>query len=148
MTLSPVRAQTSITVERPIEDVFAVLSDVEKTAMWHPSTVEERWIDADGPAIGARRVAVARTLGFRSENVAVVTAYEPFGRLGLASVDSPVPFAIEISLEPQGSATNVEWLVEMRARRPWMGKLALRAFVRQLDRGLETFRRMMESGEL
>ena len=33
----------SITIDRPIEDVFAVLTNVENTGAWFPADVEEWW---------------------------------------------------------------------------------------------------------
>ena len=33
----------SVVIDRPVEDVFAVLSDVERTASWHQAGVEEHW---------------------------------------------------------------------------------------------------------
>ena len=37
------RTASSIVIARPIEDVFAVLTDVEKTGRWFPGDVTEWW---------------------------------------------------------------------------------------------------------
>ena len=39
----------TVTIARPVEDVFAVLSDVEKAALWSSNTVEETLL-TPGPA--------------------------------------------------------------------------------------------------
>jgi len=37
-------ARFSFTVARPLEEVFAVLTDPEKTPKWSAPAVEERWL--------------------------------------------------------------------------------------------------------
>lgn len=144
------RGSTTVTIHRPIEDVFAVLSDVEKTAIWHPATLEEYWTTAGKPGVGSKRVAVAKSFGIRSKNEAVVNIYEPNRALGLKSIDSPVPFLISIGFQPVSDGTTVEWLVEMEPTGlfRWFGAYALNTFIRQLDSGLKNLKTLMESGEL
>jgi len=66
-----------ITIGRPIEDVFAILTDVEKTGLWYPVDVEEHWTSPPPLGVGSTRHAVVRMGGRRSENDAVVTEYDP-----------------------------------------------------------------------
>lgn len=144
------RRNLSVTIDRPVDAVFAVLSDVEQTSRWHPNTVREYWT-SDGPVgVGSTRRAVAKSLGVRSENEAVVTVYEQGKALGLRSVDSPIPFAIDIRFEPIGGGTQVDWLVEMQPEGTFkvIAPLAIGVFVRQLESGLGRLKSMMESGEL
>lgn len=52
----------SITIDRPIGDVFAAITDITRVGEWSPECVAGRWIDgAIGPAVGAR---------FEGDNVA------------------------------------------------------------------------------
>ena len=46
-----------ITIVRPIDDVFAVLTDVEKTGRWFPGDVEERWTSSPPHGVGSTRHA-------------------------------------------------------------------------------------------
>jgi hypothetical protein len=57
-----------ITIGRPIEDVFAILTDVEKTGLWYPGDVEEHWTSSSPHGVGSTRHAVVRMRGRRSEN--------------------------------------------------------------------------------
>ncbi len=142
------RGSAAVTIHRPVEDVFAVLSDIEKTAIWHPATVEEYWTTEGEPGVGSKRVAVAKSFGIRSENETVITIYEPNRALGLKSTDSPVPFEISIGFEPITDGTTVEWLVEMEPTGfyRWFGSIALNTFIRQLASGLDKLKVLMESG--
>lgn len=143
-------ASTSIVIGRPVADVFEVLADVTRTPEWHPAAVEEWWTSERPPGVGSTRRAVSRSMGVTSENEAVVTAYEPGRALGLRSTESPMPFEIDLSFSEVEHGTEVVWVVSMAGagwRRP-VARLALAAFMRQLDTGLARLRSLMESGRL
>jgi uncharacterized protein YndB with AHSA1/START domain len=72
-------AHHSIEIARPIEDVFAVLTDATLTGRWYPAEVEERWTSPPPHGVGSTRRARVRVLGRAVENDAVVTAHEPRG---------------------------------------------------------------------
>ena len=144
------RESVSIWIDRPPKAVFAVLSDVEKTALWHPAGVEERWT-SDGPiGVGSTRVAHERVLGRSYETEATVTVYEPFRALGLASTTGPVPFDVAIQLEGADGGTRVMWTTTMRptGAKRLIVPLAFRGFIRQLEKGLLNLKSLMESGRL
>ena len=144
------RRRLTVTIDKPVDAVFAVLSDVEKTSAWHPNTVREYWT-SDGPVgVGSTRHAVAKSFGVRAENEAVVTVFDPGKALGLRSIDSPIPFSIHIGFEPTEAGTQVEWIVDMEASGPYrlIGSLAISAFMRQLELGLNQLGSLMDSGEL
>lgn len=139
-----------MTIGRNSEDVFAVLSDVEKTAQWHPATIEEHWTSEGETRVGSTRRAVAKSFGVRSENEAEVTVYDPGRALGLKSIDSPVPFEIGIQFEQVGDSTRVDWDVAMNPSGVYrlLGSTLIDAFMRQLDLGLNHLKSQMESDEL
>ncbi len=60
----PVTGSATTTIEAPIGDVFAAVTDVTRMGEWSPECVGCRWIDgAGGPVVGAR---------FEGDNVARV----------------------------------------------------------------------------
>ena len=144
------RGSASVVIGRPIEDVFGILSDAEKTPTWYPETIEERWL-TDGPVgVGSRRLAVTRSFGVRNENEAVVTSYEPGKGLAVESVKSQVPFEISIRFEAVPEGTEVNWDIEMKpsgVMRPVVA-ITFHPFLRQLQRALSNLKSLMESGRL
>lgn len=45
----------SIVINRPIDEVFAVVTDITRMGDWSPESTGGRWLDdADGPGVGAR----------------------------------------------------------------------------------------------
>jgi uncharacterized protein YndB with AHSA1/START domain len=142
-------ARFSFTIARPLEEVFAVLTDPEKTPKWSAPAVEEHWITPGPPTIGSRRLAVTRLMGRRSQNVAEVTAYEPNRMWEMKSVSGP-PFVVRATFAPVEGGTRVDWTWSfdlqgpMRPFRPLVARLFGRLFANDLVR----LKRMMETGEL
>jgi hypothetical protein len=55
-------ASHTIVIGRTIEDVFAVLTNVELTGRWYPMDVEEWWITPPPHGVGSVRLARVKVL--------------------------------------------------------------------------------------
>lgn len=144
------RSQLIVTIRRPIEDVFAVLSDVENTPRWHPQVIEEHRI-SDGPVrVGSTRRATGQAFGIRETNEAEVTVFEPPSALGERSISGRVPFEISIHLTPVPEGTEIIWTTDLRPTGFHRLVVFLTAAVqrRLTKHALENLRRLMEVGEL
>jgi uncharacterized protein YndB with AHSA1/START domain len=140
----------SVVVQRPIEDVFAVLTDVTLVGRWFPLDVEERWTTPEPHGVGSVRRATVRILGRTAENDAVVTAYEPPRLAALRGVPPRAPFDATLRFAPVPGGTQVDVGIEIRMgglMRP-VGALVGRWYGARWERGLANLKRMMESGEL
>ena len=50
----PLTGSASITIDRPVAEVFAAVSDIARMGEWSPECVACRWADGvDGPGVGA-----------------------------------------------------------------------------------------------
>jgi carbon monoxide dehydrogenase subunit G len=140
----------SIVIERPIEDVFAVVTDVTKTGRWFPGDVEEHWVTPPPHGVGSVRHAVVTIMGRKAENDATVTEFDPPRRGVMAGAQQGVRWTATITCAPEGDGTRLGMEFEATAG------LALRMFVRPFmnwygdswTTGLANLKRMMESGEL
>ncbi len=139
-----------IAIRRPIEDVFAVLTDVERTGTWFPGDVEEHWTSPPPHGVGSTRHAVVRLWGRRSENDAVVSEYDPPYRAVMAGTSPNAPFVATLAFRREGEATLVEVTTELVLRGPSRiaGPFFAAWYGRAWARGLETLKRLMESGGL
>lgn len=139
-----------VTIRRPIEDVFAVLTDVEKTRIWFPGDVEEHWTSPPPHGVGSTRHAVVRMLGRRTENDAVVTEYDPPYRAAMAGTSPNAPFVATLVFSGVGEATLVEVTTgfALRGASRLAGPVFAAWYGRAWARGLETLERLLESGEL
>jgi uncharacterized protein YndB with AHSA1/START domain len=140
----------SVEILRPIEDVFAVLTDVTLTGRWYPAKVEEWWTTPAPHGVGSIRRARVIVMGRATENDAVVTEYDPPGRAAIKGLSRAAPFEIALDFEAVAGGTRVA--VESAFHfRGWM-RLVGPAFARSYEggwkRGLAELKRMMEAGEL
>jgi Polyketide cyclase / dehydrase and lipid transport len=144
------RITNRVTIRRRIEDVFAVLTDVEKAGVWFPGDVEEHWTSPPPHGVGSTRHAIVRMGGRRTENDAVVTVYDPPRRAAMAGTSPNAQFVATLVFKREGEATAVEVTTELRLRGPSRiaGPFFAAWYGRAWARGLETLKRLMESGEL
>lgn len=144
------RTEFDVVIRRSVEDVFAVLSDVENTSSWYPSPVEETWTSSGPVGVGSTRKSIGRAYGVRTENEAEVTVFEPNQALGLRSISGPVPFEISIFFTEVDGGTRVTWINDLEPTGLLRFVVALTSPLheRQTRRSLENLRRMMESNQL
>ena len=139
----------AIVIARPLEDVFAVLTDPEKTPLWSAPAVEERWLTPPPIGVGSRRLAVTSGLGRRMENVAEVTAYEPGRGWTMTSVSGPrfVATAAFATVD-EGTRIDFTWTFALTGASRLVEPVVVRVFMRQFKQDLASLRSMMESGRL
>ena len=140
-----------MTIERSVQDVFAVLTHVGNAAKWSRA-IEEELLTPGPMAIGSRRRAVVPTFAGRtSENVMELTELEPDRRLAMRGVSGfPFDVRIAIDLVRLDGATRLDWLVSLAPTgllRP-MGPLLAATFRRAFAKDLGNLKAMMEAGAL
>ncbi|HEY4190781.1 MAG TPA: SRPBCC family protein [Candidatus Limnocylindrales bacterium] len=140
----------SATIERPIDDVFAVLTDVERTATWFPGDVEEHWTSPPPHGVGSTRHAVVRMYGMRSENNAIVTEFDRPNMAVMRGTSPNAPFVVSLHFSADGHGTQVDVTFELllRGAARVVGPIFLAWYGRSWKRGLDRLKRLMESGEL
>lgn len=144
------RATNEITIRRSIDDVFAVLTDVEQTGKWFPGNVEEHWTSPPPHGVGSTRRAVVTMFGRRSGNDAVTTEYDPPHRAAMRGTSPNAPFDATLVFAPDGDGTRVEVTTEFHMR-GWtrvFGPLVATGYGWAWARGLRKLKRLMESGVL
>lgn len=140
----------SIVIQRPIEDVFAVLTNVENTGTWFPGDVKEWWTSPPPHGVGSTRRARVKTGLMTTENDAVVTVFEPPHRAGMKGTSRNASFEAMLTFESVEGGTHVETNIDLfmtGAARLFAGPFA-RWYGRSWDQGLVNLKRMMEAGEL
>jgi uncharacterized membrane protein len=111
-------AEHTVTVERPIEEVFAFLADAENDPRWRSAVLDIERVEGEG--VGARyrqgvkgpmgrrvpadfeitELSAPRTIGFRGTAGPV----RPEGRYELEPVDGATRVRFSLSFEPRGFA--------------------------------------------
>jgi carbon monoxide dehydrogenase subunit G len=141
---------SSITITRPIEDVFAVLTNVENTEKWFPADVREWWTSSPPHGVGSTRRARVKMGLMTTENDAVVTVFEPPHRAGMKGTSKNAPFEAMLTFESVDGGTRVESNIDLDIRGPakLLGGTFTRWYGKSWDQGLVNLKRMMEAGDL
>ena len=132
------RAEVSTTIKRPIEEVFAVLSDFSNNSKWPSGSVETKKT-SDGPiGVGTTWHGVGKLLGRRIESDTEVTEFVANSKIA-ATAKSPFPATVTITFEPVDGGTRVSTTVEaepggfFNLAEPLLVTIARRQFQNDLD---------------
>lgn len=143
------RAEHSVVIDRPPDQVFAYMTDPGRISEWQASALEATQESPGAMAVGTRVREVRKFLGMRMESVVEVTAYEPGKAFGLKVVSGPIPFEVRQTFEPADSGTKIDVVIEgepggfFRLAEP----LVVRAVGRELANNLATAKDLLESEE-
>ena len=113
-TLRPVvRIDFTIEIERPAQEVFERLTDLDRLPDWQASAVESR---AEFPlAVGVHVFERRRVLGREIDNELEVVACEAPRRLKLKALKGPVKFTVDHQLAEADGSTMVHVVAEAKA---------------------------------
>jgi uncharacterized membrane protein len=143
-------ACASITIDRPIDEVFAVISDVENDPKYSSQVVEAQRTTPGPIAVGSRGQIVTKVMGRRVASTGEVTEFEPYRRYGWRLTSGPVPLSGSITFSIGDCGTQVDATIEATPRGLLRiaGPLFAAIAGRQLWRDLTTCKKLMEAGRL
>jgi len=125
------------TIDRPVQEVFARLTDWPRAAEWMPGVESVR---ADGDVLTVHARGKDRT--------SRITAYEPGRSVTLTSVQGGVRADYAYTCEPAGTGTRVSLRADCVTSGAWklVGGL-IRSAIRRADSGqLDALKRVVEAG--
>jgi carbon monoxide dehydrogenase subunit G len=100
-----IRIEHSLEISRPLEEVFALLVDLDRLPDWQSSAIEAR---SDGPLeLGSLVHEKRRFLGRELADELEVVAFDPPRRLTLRSEGGPLRLTVDHQLEPNGGSTRL-----------------------------------------
>ena len=141
----------TVTISRPVHDVFAVLSDVENVPKWSSNTISETLLTPGMLREGSRRRAVIKGFAGRTmQNEAEMVEFEPDRRMVVDVVDAPFPTRIVIDFAPVDGGTRLDWTGIFSPGgllAPTAGLMA-RFYRLAFEKDLERLKVLMERGEL
>jgi len=117
------RFENILTIERPVEDVFAFLADFEKIPIWNYA-IEETTKTSPGPVGVGTTYRQTRSIPRRSEEKFEVTAFEPVRGLAIRGQIGPFRTRASYEFTSVGGATRLTNEVDIE---PSSGALRLLA---------------------
>lgn len=136
----------SVIINRPVEEVFAYVSDARNDPEWNADTLA---CEADGePSVGQERDFVVKLFGRRKEGTAEVTEYEPNELLTVETTSGvPVTLRTRSRFESENGSTRVTEQMEaepestlLKLIEPVVGY----RLKKQRKRDLETLKEILE----
>lgn len=142
-----IEASGSIQIDRPLHEVFALLTDLERLPEWLVGVCEafpvEGPPDQVGSVVGHKNAMLGRTFESRYE----VTVWEPNSRIASRAVKGPFSGTSEERFEETASGTLFSAKVSGNLKGPFkaLDRAARRVAKKQLDTSLQSAKWLAES---
>jgi carbon monoxide dehydrogenase subunit G len=143
-----VQYETSVTIGRPAEEVFAFISDPSKLATWQ-SVIQDAQHKSDGPANEGSEIDVtAQFLGREIQGTVQITEMDPPRSLTAKSGDAPFPIEMRYTLTPQIGSTQVSMAVDLEPGRVFSvaGPALKPVLEHQAHADLQKLKALLETG--
>ncbi len=108
-----IQLEVSIVINRPVEEVFAFLSDLESNLKWRTSQIEAIKTSEGPIGVGTTYRTVNNVLGRRLEGESEVIEYEPNRKVTVKIKSGYFPFVSQRIFEPVEGGTRVRFVGEM-----------------------------------
>lgn len=144
-----VRIEVDTTINRPVEEVYAYMSDIDRQPEWVAPLTESRKTSSGPMGVGTTYQQVAKFMGRRMELNCKITDYEAPTRYAFQAKNGPMHMEMQFTLTPEESdSTRVTQVVEGESA--GFFKLAdpilARSMKKQFVADLETLKTILESG--
>ena len=142
------RIETTITIERTPEEVWAFIADPRNDPRWCAKVVSVEQVRGQGPGRGARYEVLHRPVRLRKPKPLSVSVeeWDPPLHLLMREEDNDAVFAVTYRLTEAGSATALAQIDEIEWKVPFPGPQIGRRMVRRdIERQLATLKRVLES---
>ncbi len=144
------RLDSSIVIDRPIDQTFEFTTDPANETRWTTLVVESEVTSNGSYGVGSTGRTVIRFLGRVFESTWEVTEYEPPQKISFRSITGPLQYAGTETYESVDGGTRLRYVMDTRLDAPGLfGRLGdtvlARLYQRALDAQLERLRDVLES---
>jgi carbon monoxide dehydrogenase subunit G len=136
-----IRIELPVEVARPVQDVFAYVTDLERLSEWQPNVISVTR-ETEGPLRQGTRLREVRRgpFGRNVEAIVEVSAYEPDRRFDLRIVSGPLPIDGSHEFHGTDGGTRVDFVAQgqpagvLRIAEPLLARVLRRQFSGYYDR--------------
>jgi uncharacterized membrane protein len=139
--------ETSVRVERPIEDVFDFVSDPTRFPLWNSAVQAVHGTSRKAGELGSTYSMDRELPTGQVENGLEVFAREPPNVFGIRTTSGPTPFVYRYRFARDGADTvvHLDASVELPGAAAVLGRLAARAVRRGVDANFAALKRTLEA---
>jgi carbon monoxide dehydrogenase subunit G len=131
------RFETTVVIDRPIEEVFAFLADGENDPKFSPRVLEIAKTTDGPPAVGTVYASTVKDAGMKTKREFKLTEFEPPTRIGWAETSKNLVTAREggydLAQEGSGTRVTIHNVLEGHGFGKLIAPLALRAARKDAD---------------
>lgn len=109
-----INVEDSIVINRPIEEVFAYVSDLTNGAEWQTGLIEVRKTTAAPLGVGAQFTFVRKFMGRKLEASNVFTVYSPNEIITFVTTTGPMAVEASYLFRTEQEGTRVTCQIEMK----------------------------------
>ncbi|MDW3221243.1 MAG: SRPBCC family protein [Acidimicrobiales bacterium] len=99
--------RSEIDIDRPVEQVFAVVADMSRNPEWQTGMVSCSWTTEPPILVGSTYDQVASFMGREILTTFEVTEFDAPSRIRIESIVSTFPLDITRTVEPRGDGSRV-----------------------------------------
>jgi uncharacterized protein YndB with AHSA1/START domain len=144
-----IHVELTVVVDRPVEQVFAYVTDPAKLAEWQPNVISVSK-ETEGPMGAGTRLREVRRgpFGRSVEALVEVAEYEENRRFDLRIVSGPLPIDGRNEFRPADAGTRIDFVAEGRISGPFRlaEPILARALRRQFAGYYERLKELLEPG--
>ncbi|GCE13694.1 SRPBCC family protein [Tengunoibacter tsumagoiensis] len=140
------KVEKSIVIARPVEKVFAFVTQMENVKRWLPVTEVQAL--SNGPlGVGSRFRQSGEFMGQHFEGAIEVTRYEPSHAFSFKLVDGPFPLSNDMTFDavPGGTRLTLVGEADPGSKLKFAGPFLMPMVRKQLDTQVNTLKRVIES---
>jgi ribosome-associated toxin RatA of RatAB toxin-antitoxin module len=104
--------ESRIEIARPVDQLFAYLSDLSNWPQWLVGIQESRIEGSEKIGVGAKVRQVAKVLGRRFEITGQVVEFDPNKKIAMQVLTGPFPMALTLTFEAIGRASRLTTVLE------------------------------------
>jgi uncharacterized protein YndB with AHSA1/START domain len=104
--------EIKLVIHRPIEDVFAFISNAENLPRWRAATLEVKPISSGAPSVGSIFKGRFTFLGRPFEGNLEIIAHEPHQSYATRLTEGPFPLEAHYTLESANGSTRVTLVIQ------------------------------------
>ena len=137
----------SVTVNRPVEEVWDFLSNFENTTRWSRGVLEARQTSEGPLGVGSTLQTVVRAFGRRRTADYLVTEYEPNHAFAFTVTSAPMTSRARYSIEPAEAGTRLTASGEAEATGLFklLAPIVVRTLKRHSQDDLNNLKRILEA---
>jgi carbon monoxide dehydrogenase subunit G len=126
--------ERTVTTSRPLEDVFAFISDLQNLERFQEGLSEVRVTSGGSPGVGTTATGVRHILGRRVEQTFEVTEYVPNQKFAMKAKGGPLSTENRYTFESADGRTRLKIFFEVRGGLPMMHGGVVKAAEASYDR--------------